>query len=484
MKKNRIALALLLGGVFSIPCLEPVQAQPPGFSPWGGGGGPPMGPGGPMGGPPPWGGGDYSSRWGRGSDGRSGFDPSMFLSRMDSNGNGMLDPEEAQGPARFMLDRLARDNPKIDISKPIPMSTLTDAFQRMRGGDSSYRGSDSSSDEFVLSNEKTSLVQGFASATKVEKQKVPGFGMSSEEPTIQIEEQDLREAEERIKRYDRNNDEILDENEIKEGRWSDSPLVYDKNKDGKLTKQELAVRQAKRRLSGGSSYGSSYGSSSSSSSSSYGSSDASRRDSSSGSSSKRRDRGDSGDDRKEKPNPFEKIPSYRLGDKDGKPTRPAGLPEWFIRNDSNSDNQISMGEATRKWTEDAVEDFAKFDTDLDGYITTKECLAGVKKGHIPNFTSGASSGSSSSASAPTSPATATSSTTAKATPTPSSAASPASAEAERMLAWSETKLKKLDKDGNNTLSPDEFKEGDFAAVDTNKDGRVDVREYAAFRSKK
>ena len=121
-------------------------AQPPG----GFGGGPPGGMS--FGGGPPGGmsfGGGRGDRGGgdrgggdRGGDrGGGGFDPSSFLTRMDANGNGMLDPEEAQGPARFMLDRMARDNPNIDLSKPIPMSTLTEALQRMRSGGSSSSGS-------------------------------------------------------------------------------------------------------------------------------------------------------------------------------------------------------------------------------------------------------------------------------------------------------------------------------------------------------
>ena len=126
------------------------HAQPPGGGfPGGGfpgGGGPPPGMG--FGGGPPmmmmggdggrggrggggWGGGGFG-----GPPGGGGFDPSQFITRMDTNGNGSIDPEEAQGPARFMLDRMARNNPKIDLSKPIPISAITEAFQQMRNGGS------------------------------------------------------------------------------------------------------------------------------------------------------------------------------------------------------------------------------------------------------------------------------------------------------------------------------------------------------------
>ena len=228
-------------------------AQPPG----GFGGGPPGGMS--FGGGPPGGmsfGGGRGDRGGgdrgggdRGGDrGGGGFDPSSFLTRMDANGNGMLDPEEAQGPARFMLDRMARDNPNIDLSKPIPMSTLTEAFQRMRSGGSSSSGSPmggGGDDDFIMTPEKSSLVPGFS--TKVTVIPVPGFGVSGEAKNVPVEESDLREAESRLRSYDKNNDKMLDESELKEWRSSDPPLSYDRNKDGKLSLQELAVRYARRR---------------------------------------------------------------------------------------------------------------------------------------------------------------------------------------------------------------------------------------------
>jgi hypothetical protein len=53
-----------------------------------------------------------------------------------------------------------------------------------------------------------------------------------------------------------------------------------------------------------------------------------------------------------------------------------------------------------------------------------------------------------------------------------------------MRSWAESRIKKIDKDGNKSLSPDEFKEGDFDQVDVNKDGKIDLDEYVQFRDKK
>ena len=439
-------------------------AQPPGgMPPWGGGGPGMGGPG--MGGPPmmmsgggsPWGGGGFGGRGGM-SGGMGGFDPSQFLTRMDTNGNGMLDPEEAQGPARFMLDRMARDNPKIDITKPIPMSTLTEAFQRMRGGGGGGGGVDGRpDDELALINEKSSLVAGFSS--KMELVPVPGFGaMAETTSSIRVEEQDLREAEDRIRRYDKNADSALDETELKEGRWGDTPMQYDRNKDGKLTKQELATRQARRRML-------------------KGEQEQSKKDQANAPRKQ-----EVAEEKKDKPNPFEKTASYRMTDSEGKPARPAGLPEWFTRNDINSDNQVSMNEFNRKWTDEVVEDFARFDTNRDGLITSRECLAAVKKGFIPGAISSAPATSSSTA-APSVGADSSQSAPSNMVAKPSSDNS-LDKKAQDMRAWSEKKMIRLDKDGNKTLSPEEFKEGDFNQADLNKDGKIDLDEYAAHRVKK
>lgn len=455
-----------------------VVAQPPGVVFGGFGGGPGGGFGGP-GGPPSGmsfgsrggdrGGGDRSSggdRGGGGGDrggfggggdrgGSSGFDPSSFLTRMDTNGNGMLDPDEAQGPARFMLDRMARSNPKIDITKPIPMSVLTESFQQMRSGSSSFGGYGGSDEESAIL-EKNALVPGFASV-KVEKIPVPGFGASGEKFTVQPEERDLKEADERMQRYDRNNDGYLDENELKEGRWSDSPMQYDKNRDGKLSRQELAVRYARRRIANPS----------------QPESPSRREDTNTKRARDGRDR-DNGDDKKDKANLFANRASYRLTDAEGKTIAPAGLPEWFTRNDTNSDNQVSMSEFSKKWTQDTIEDFQRFDTNQDGFITSRESLAAVKKGYIPGGTTSVVAIASTPAS--------DGSVAAKPAEAPK-VVSGGGSTADRMREWAASQMKKNDKDGNGSLSPGEYS-GDFAKADTNKDGKIDVDEYIGSRSRR
>lgn len=469
---------------------QTASAQPPGMS---------FGPGGPgmmiMGGGGDRGGdrGDRGDRgrggWSGGSGGFSGgfggggFDPSSFITRMDTNGNGSIDPEEAQGPARFMLDRMARNNPKIDLSKPIPISVITESFQAMRSGGSPWGGGGSwggswggeSSDESVAGSSGGSLVPGFG--VKIAKNPVPGFGSSSKTPPTKVEDQDLRDADERMRRYDRNNDGSIDETEYRETRWSEQMSQWDTNKDGKLTREEVAVRYARRRL--------------------LNSNQASPEQARGG--WEMRNRGDGrgdpqGGQRSEGdqkstgvPHPFEKRASFRITDSAGNNPRPAGIPEWFARDDVNMDNQVSMSEFARKWDASTLEDFYKFDTNQDGFITLKECLAAVKKGFLKgsgsSSSSVASSESGSSAMDPTS-----GTTTGGSAPT---AAAPGSAPAttgaidDRMRQFAKRSIERADKDKNGFLTPDEFKStngSSFADVDKDKNGKIDVDEYAIYRN--
>ena len=50
-----------------------------------------------------------------------------------------------------------------------------------------------------------------------------------------------------------------------------------------------------------------------------------------------------------------------------------------------------------------------------------------------------------------------------------------------MTAWAVMRIKSKDKDNDGTLSPAEFGQGDFSSVDTNQDGKIDVKEYLSFR---
>ena len=192
--------------------------------------------------------------------------PLGFLQRLDANGNGMLEPDE-QGRARPFIERIARDVGGIDMNRPIRLSTLGEKIQQMQGGQgdssrgSSSRGSSSrGSSSRGSSGPKDmqgnplpaeaaldSLVPGFDVVEDVIP--VPGFGAKAEYLNVPVKEEDFTEAEQTIKRYDRNRNGILEADEIRNGRWRDDPSKQDRNGDGKLTRSELAVRYSLRRTS-------------------------------------------------------------------------------------------------------------------------------------------------------------------------------------------------------------------------------------------
>jgi hypothetical protein len=58
---------------------------------------------------------------------------------------------------------------------------------------------------------------------------------------------------------------------------------------------------------------------------------------------------------------------------------------------------------------------------------------------------------------------------------------------ERMLQFAEKAIQREDKDKNGFLTPDEFKGSSgtsFSEVDTNQDGKIDIKEYATYRSRR
>ena len=142
-----------------------------------------------------------------------------------------------------------------------------------------------------------------------------------------------------------------------------------------------------------------------------------------------------------------------------------------------------MFEFSKKWTQDVIEDYSRFDSNQDGFITMKECLVAVKKGFIPGGTSSAVSVAVATTVAVTSNSKAES-LMPGATPLPRTSPLTESKAAE-MKVWYAGKMKKEDKDGNGFLSPEEVKDASkFAEGDTDKDGRISLDEYIAARAKR
>lgn len=487
------------------------------------------GPGGSMMGGPPMGGGMMGGSMMGG--GMGGFDPSAMLARFDRNGNKMLDPDETQGPAGFFLQRMAQSNPKIDLSKPIPLETVAGEFERMRqermgggGFGGSFGGSPTPESE---PSAPKPLVPTFG----IEKPagSVRGFGsQGGGEPAVAVTARDLREAEDRMGRYDRNQDGFLSAEEIGGGRWGDDPMQFDRNGDGKLSKEELAVRYAKRRIaeeqqqqgSSGQDNGDSrrggdrggmmfMGGMGGGGMMSFGGGGDGGGDRGGDRGSDRGgDRGGAGEGsgEKERPKSLRQLSTREKTDKE------SGKPDWFTRDDKDTDGQISMVEFAPNWDEGTVTDFAKFDLNTDGFITTIEVRKAIANGATRSGGSSRSGSSMASSSrrdsrgpAETvgSPAPASSSgepkpettAAAPATPAPASAETSKPAEAaaapsaddrkfQSTLKWAAKQIAKYDKNADGALTPNEYSEMPIPPKnewDFDGDGRITTEEYARGR---
>lgn len=412
-------------------------------------------------------------RGGRGGFGRGGFDASSMLSRMDSNGNGQLDPEEMQGPARMFLERMAAGNPNINLSKPIPLATITGEFEKMRGergggggfggGGGGWFGGES---EEAAAPEIRPLVKGFG---EYKKPDVPlGFGPKAEVNATKVESQDRADAEERIRRYDRNRDQFLDEEELKSGRWTDSPLQYDRNGDKKLNVDELAVRYARVRLAGGNN-----------ASGDKNGDDRSGRGRRGSMFGMGLGGGESEAAATDKPAEPAKQKSFRSLSETKKT---AGLPSWFVDSDLNKDKQVALGEFANKIDEAAIEEFVRFDTNTDGFITAQEVLWAIKNNILRSTVASRSGGSSEAGAAPSTTTTAGAAAGLSELTEVQRQGLPDDVD-EKWLKFALRRFNGSDANRNGTLSGDEWPaaEGDFSKVDTNGDGMVTLAEFYQFK---
>lgn len=70
---------------------------------------------------------------------------------------------------------------------------------------------------------------------------------------------------------------------------------------------------------------------------------------------------------------------------------PPGLPEWFLRRDLDGDGQLSLSEFAPNPTQADLEEFARYDRNGDGFITSKECLDALKPAKPPSRKAAAAS---------------------------------------------------------------------------------------------
>jgi len=316
-----------------------------------------------------------------------------ILQSIDTNRNGMIDPEEVQGPNGLLVQNILR-RAGVAPNYPMPLSTVQEALNnRTRGGmrgnpsstgnqtPASTSSSDKSSEEsksasaaggsrlvpgfdVALAKQPTVLGFGVPSANSTANAKNSGASSDSSSSTsstsatstasaAQLDERIRKYAQSLLKQYDKNKNGQLEKEEWQEIKGNIKSA--DKNGDGVITLDELTEWLAADSQRGPKqNSGEAIASAASSSSSSSGSKSAALQSKSG----------------KSKPHRF-RSPTERL---------PEGLPDWFARKDADGDGQVSMSEYLNgDWTETKAKEFSRYDLNDDGVITPQECLKVDKK---------------------------------------------------------------------------------------------------------
>jgi len=434
--------------------------------------------------------------------------PMDFLRRADENGNGMLDPAELEGRMGGFIRRMAENNPRIDLSRPVPRDRLAAEFDRMReerersggggppfgggppgggfsrgggdrgggdrgggdrgGGDrgGGDRGSSSGEQSSPYSSRTTKvepLVPGFGvdSATTPP----PGFGAEAQLFTITITEDDRREAERAFRYYDRNQDGKIDAEEMKNSRYGSDLPLFDRNRDGVITMNEMEYRYARRRLEN--------------------TQDSRNRAPASGGERRGDDRRrqDGGEGRSDDKT-IADVRSYRRTS--AVERLPAGLPDWFARDDADGDGQIAMHEFSASWTEAVLAEFLQFDLNGDGLVTPVECLAAKNNGAVRGNSIGMGTSSASSTTAVVAASAAgdaTAATGGQSAEAPAAAASAPLKIDPRYLDYFKKVFAKYDTSNDGELTANEWASmsKDPTPADADRNGRITLEEFARWQ---
>ena len=167
------------------------------------------------------------------------FDVEAYLKRIDRNGNGTLEENEMSGRTRDFIEKMG-----FNVKKPVSIKKVVSKVKKDRA---------KREKEEKKPGSTTLRVPGFApdSSTTGTAQPVKGFVDKQDPQEKSSKTSNTKEYSESVKeriddvmrRYDRDKNGILDSKEIKNARWgSPSPLTNDKNRDGRLTRSELAQR--------------------------------------------------------------------------------------------------------------------------------------------------------------------------------------------------------------------------------------------------
>ncbi len=312
------------------------------------------------------------------------------LERLDRNANGTIEPEEITPLSRPYLERIA-DAKKLSLTRPNSVEQWQEAarlYYALNNGVSGRR----------VVPELDSSVKSFGPDPG--RPLVPEFGLA--EVKYPYTQADLDEADETLRRSDRNRDGYIDREEARRAKWTHrDPFSEDYNGDNRLSRLELGQRYARRRLLDDAA------------------DELVQKRRRTGSEVRPAQTNRAEDDRwwRSSGNRFvltamvlgrfdtnrngrlEANETLELGvpvaridtDRDGVLSRDElhafltdmqaaageaaeGLPDWFFERDINQDKQIAMSEFATVWTAEKVEEFTRLDRNGDGLLTANEAL--------------------------------------------------------------------------------------------------------------
>ncbi|WP_246112833.1 proprotein convertase P-domain-containing protein [Allorhodopirellula solitaria] len=316
------------------------------------------------------------------------------LERLDTDGDGEIEPDEITPLARPYLERIARAR-RMSLERSNDIEKLQEAARI-------YHAMQNGSSRKDVRPEREGEMRSFGVSR--DEPLVPEFGTGALK--FPYTESDLDEAEGTLRRLDRDRNGSIDRREARRGDWSyRDPFDDDLNQDDRLTRLELAQRYARRRM---------------------------LRDDSdellqkvrrtgNGIEPARSDRDrDSRGDRsrrrggtshwlassimgrfdRNRDGRLDRSESLQLGmpvgeidiDRDGEISRDEllhhvlelqeesggidnGIPGWFYERDVNGDRQVSMAEFAPEPTPETIAEFLAWDRNEDGLLTAAE-LAG------------------------------------------------------------------------------------------------------------
>lgn len=395
---------------------------------------------------------------------RGGFDPASFLDRMDRNQNGRLDPDEQNGPIGGLLERLSSFDSSIKPGTPISLDRIKGAFAKMRDGGGSGRdgrGRDDKGRDDRGRDDRGRSDRGRDEQRRYDRERdsedlsaemlVPGFGeellpdlLLGFGPTAEImatsySDSDLKEANDRLRQFDKNKNGYVDASEITP-IFAGQPMDYDRNRDGRLSATELAIRQARRREA-----------------------------KETRSNEEKRRKEESNRDTPSSGSPVDLYGgrrSYRVLSS----RTIEGAPGFFFDKDTDGNQQVTMAEFATEWTDELVREFEDYDFNGDGVITGDEAVRSVEQGKVSEVLAPKNHGSS--------PGAASTSAAQPVKPRPES--SSVGKASQKYVAHARAMVSKYDANGDGAITVSEMKKMLIkpTKADLDRDGKVTTAEYA------